>query len=176
MNIEKYFNKSEIHEYKAISPEDIPFSEAVIDACRANRCGRYGSCWTCQPGVGTLEELEKMMKSFKNAAVFTCKFDLEDSFDIEGMADGKNATKKFLFALKDELRSDENDFFALGCGGCELCKKCTYPDAPCRFPDKAIPAIEACGINVVELSRKIGIKYNNGPNTVTYFSIILFNN
>ena len=176
MNIEKYMDKGEIHEYKVISPTEIPFSDTVIDACRANRCGRYGSCWTCQPGVGTLEELEKKIKSYEKAAVFTCKFDLEDSFDIEGMADGKNATKKFLFALKDELRSDGNDFFALGCGGCELCKKCTYPDAPCRFPDKAIPAIEACGINVVELSRKIGIKYNNGPNTVTYFSIILFNN
>ena len=33
---------------------------------------------------------------------------------------------------------------------------------------------EACGINVVELSRNIGVNYNNGPNTVTYFCIILF--
>ncbi len=91
------------------------------------------------------------------------------------MVDGKNATKKFLFELKETLKSDGCDFFALGCGGCELCKKCTYPDAPCRFPDKATPSVEACGINVVELSKKIGIKYNNGPNTVTYFCIILFN-
>ena len=175
MNIEKYLNKGEIHELKVISPYDIPFSEAVAEACRANRCGRYGTCWTCPPGVGSLEEMEKKIKRYEKAAVFSCKFDLEDSFDFEGMTEGKIATKKFLFSLKDELKSDGIDFFALGCGGCELCQKCTYPDSPCRFPDKATPSVEACGINVVELSRNIGIKYNNGPNTVTYFCIILFN-
>ena len=63
---------------------------------------------------------------------------------------------------------------ALGCEGCDICEKCTYPDAPCRFPEKAIPSIEACGISVVELSKLIGLNYNNGPCTVTYFCMILF--
>ncbi len=62
---------------------------------------------------------------------------------------------------------------ALGCEGCNLCPICTYPDAPCRHPDRAIPSVEACGIHVVEFSRNIGLKYNNGPNTVTYFCIVL---
>ena len=175
MNIEKYLNTREIHEYKVISPCDIPFSESVVEACKANRCGRYGSCWTCPPGVGIPSQLQDKITGYKNAAVFSCKFDLEDSFDFEGMVDGKNTTKKLLFDLKDQLKADGVDFFALGCGGCELCKKCTYPDSPCRFPDKATPSVEACGINVVELSKKIGIKYNNGSNTVTYFCIILYN-
>ncbi len=34
--------------------------------------------------------------------------------------------------------------------------------------------MEAAGINVVHLSRDCGIKYINGADTVTYFSLLLF--
>jgi predicted metal-binding protein len=60
-----------------------------------------------------------------------------------------------------------------GAGGCSNCEKCAYPD-PCRAPEKLLSSIEASGINVTELSRTAGVKYNNGPNTVTYFSMALF--
>ncbi|MBR2616748.1 MAG: hypothetical protein IKC56_00735 [Clostridia bacterium] len=55
-----------------------------------------------------------------------------------------------------------------------MCKTCTYPTAPCRFPDRARTSMEACGINVVELAKEVGINYVNGQNTVTYFSLILY--
>jgi predicted metal-binding protein len=61
-----------------------------------------------------------------------------------------------------------------GAGGCNICEQCAYPE-PCRFPDKTYSSIEASGINVTELSRAAEIQYNNGANTVTYFSMILFN-
>jgi predicted metal-binding protein len=61
-----------------------------------------------------------------------------------------------------------------GAGGCTICEACAYPDL-CRFPDKAYSSIEAAGIDVTELSRAGGVRYNNGINTVTYFSMILFN-
>jgi predicted metal-binding protein len=59
-----------------------------------------------------------------------------------------------------------------GAGGCRVCPACAYPE-PCRFPEQAVSAVEAAGINVTELSRTANLKYNNGPNTVTYFSMIL---
>lgn len=173
MNIEKYLGNSDIHQYKIITPSDIPFSQTVIDACKANMCGKYGTCWTCPPGVGTLDELEKKIKSYKTAVVFTCKYDLEDCFDFEGMVEGQKSAKRVLYSITEELKTAGETFFALGCEGCGICEKCTYPDAPCRFPEKAIASVEAFGINVVELARNIGINYNNGVNTVTYFCIIL---
>ena len=60
-----------------------------------------------------------------------------------------------------------------GAGGCRICGKCAFPE-PCNFPEKIYPAIEAAGINVTELSLAGGLRYNNGENTVTYFSMILF--
>ena len=171
--MEKYLKNKNVHEYKIINPTEIPFSQEVVDACKANRCGKFGTCWTCPPGVGDFRELEAKIKSFNKAVVFSCKYDLEDSFDFETMVEGAKTTANILIEIREELKRDGVIHMALGCEGCVLCEKCTYPDSPCRFPDKATPSVEACGINVVELSRKIGIKYNNGTNAVTYFCILL---
>lgn len=174
MDIEKLLKDDRIFQYKIIPSQDIPFSQAVVAACQANACGKYGTCWTCPPGVGELSELENRIKAFPNAAVYSCKYDLEDCFDFEGMTEGAKATQSILYEIEEQLKSENVDFLALGCEGCHICDECTYPDAPCRFPEKATPSVEACGIDVVSLSRNIGIRYNNGTNTVTYFNVILF--
>lgn len=174
MDIKNYLTNPEIFEYKLVASDEIPFSQAVVEMCEANRCGKYATCWTCPPGVGKLEDLERKIKSYKTACVFTCKYDLEDSFDFEGIIEGQKRTKSVLNSITARLRSDGEPFMALGCEGCGICEKCTYPDKPCRFPELAVPSVEACGINVVEFAKNTGIKYNNGTNTVTYFCLILF--
>lgn len=172
--LNRYFGSPEIYEIKEIAASELTFSEDVVAMCKANRCGRYGKSWTCPPGVGELSELEKKIKSYNKAVVFTCKYDLEDSFDFEGMMEGQKKAKSVLYSIMEELKRDSVDYLALGCEGCDLCEKCTYPDAPCRFPEKAIVSVEACGINVVKLAKDIGVRYNNGPDTVTYFCVVLF--
>ena len=174
MDIYKYLSLPEIFESAVIPARQIPFSRSVADACRSNQCGKYGTCWTCPPGVGAYQELEKKIKTYENAAIFTCKYPLEDAFDFEGMMDAQTAATQILYGIMDKMREEGEAFWALGCGGCSLCKKCTYPDAPCRFPEKAVVSVEACGINVVELARNTNIHYHNGSNTVTYFCIVLF--
>lgn len=174
MDIVKYLNLSEIFQYKVIDAKEIPFSQTVVDMCKTNKCGKYGTCWTCPPGVGELSELEERIRCYKSALVFTCKYDLEDSFDFEGMTSGQKRAKCVLGDITEKLRADSKKFMALGCEGCDLCEKCSYPDTPCRFPEKALPSVEACGINVVELAKKAGINYNNGENTVTFFCVILY--
>ena len=174
MNIEKYLQHPAIWEYKVIPAKEIPFDLSVAEACKSNQCGKYGTCWTCPPAVGDWAELEKRICSYENAAVFTCKYDLEDSFDFDGMMEAQRGTMQLLYSIADAMREDGLAFWALGCGGCSICKKCTYPEAPCRFPEKAVVSVEACGIHVVNLSKNIGVRYNNGANTVTYFCILLF--
>ena len=62
----------------------------------------------------------------------------------------------------------------VGAGGCNLCPECTYPDDPCRFPDRKNVSVEACGINVSVLCAKCGLEYIHGPNTVTNTGVVLF--
>ena len=58
--------------------------------------------------------------------------------------------------------------------GCGRCARCTYPDAPCRFPELLHHSLEGYGWIVKELADAAGIRYHNGPNTVTYFGALLF--
>ena len=63
----------------------------------------------------------------------------------------------------------------LGAGGCGVCESCAKKtNEPCRFPEKAMPSLEAYGINVSELAKASGMNYINGQNTVTYFGAVLF--
>jgi predicted metal-binding protein len=159
------------YEYAVISSGEINFSEEVRRACEMNSCGNYNTNWTCPPVIGSVAEQKKRITSYQRAFVFTTKYDLEDSFDYEGMMKAKE--------IHDDLTTEMHKKFGrtnpvFGAGGCRFCKTCAYPN-PCRFPDRIFFSVEAAGINVTELSRTAGVKYNNGPNTVTFFSMILFN-
>jgi predicted metal-binding protein len=58
-------------------------------------------------------------------------------------------------------------------GSCNLCESCTYPGAPCRFPDKALSSMEANGLWVSEVCEKNGVPYNYGSNKMAFTSCIL---
>jgi predicted metal-binding protein len=160
--------KERVFEYALIPAGKIVFSPELLKACEQNVCGKYNKCWTCPPAVNH-ETLKKQIMNFSGAFVFSTKYDLEDSFDYEGMKHGQDAHSK-LSREMHEMFGKINPVF--GAGGCSICKTCAFPNA-CLFPDKTFPSIEAAGINVTELSSAGGMRYNNGENTVTYFSIIL---
>ena len=63
---------------------------------------------------------------------------------------------------------------AIGAGCCMICETCSYPDSPCRFPQKKISSMEACGMLVSEVCQKNDLKYYYGPNTISYVAGVLF--
>jgi predicted metal-binding protein len=157
-------------EYAVIPASAIEFSDKVREACETNACGNYNRCWTCPPACGSVGKHKEKITSYPFAFVFSTKFALEDSFDYEGMTKAK--------AFHDKLTSGLHEKFGktnpvYGAGGCTLCGVCAYPD-PCVYPGKTFASVEAAGINVTALSLSAGLRYNNGENTVTYFSMILF--
>jgi predicted metal-binding protein len=166
------------HEQSVVPVGALVFSAELLKACESNTCGHYNTCWTCPPASGTMEEQRKKILAWPQAFIFTTKYDLDDSYDIEGMEAGRETHMGLTVELKEKLGDAAGVY---GAGSCPYCKPkgegerryCSFPD-PCRFPEKMISSIEAAGINVTELSRSAGIKYNNGPNTVTYFSMVLF--
>lgn len=159
-------------EVAVIPTSDLPFSSELIKSCELNYCGRYKKSWMCPPAVGELKDLEKKIKKFGRALVFTTKGQLEDSFDIEGI---ENARRRHL-EIEREAVEKVRDLGAewLSAGSCDMCESCTYPDESCRFPEIARPSPEACGIDVTTLAKTCNIRYYNGENTVTFFSVFLF--
>ena len=163
-------------EYSVVPCAALNFSPELLKACESNTCGNYNKCWTCPPAIGSMEEQKKKITAFSSAFVFTTKFDLEDSFDYEGMMAAKDHHNRLTSEMHEQFGKTNPVY---GAGACKICAAdnaaatCAYPE-PCRFPEKAYSAVEAAGINVTELSRAGHIHYNNGPNTITYFSMILF--
>lgn len=157
-----------------IKTAELRFYPEVRQICEGNTCRGYGKTWACPPAVGTLEECRARVTRYGNMLLFSRKFELEDSFDFEGMHDGMVRFKETVDRFAEAVKPAMPDVLILSNEGCGRCKTCTYPDAPCRFPDKLYPSIEGFGFIVSELAGKAGIRYNNGPNTVTFFGAAVF--
>ena len=140
----------------------------VRDACAQNTCGKYNASWACPPAFGNLEESRKIIAKYKSGIIVQSMQELEDSFDFEGIAElGERHGKNFKKLLK-RLREDYPNLMALGTGGCSTCKKCTYPDEPCRFPDQLTYSMEGFGLFVNKVCKDNGLEYNHGRDTMTY--------
>jgi Predicted metal-binding protein len=173
--IQEIFNQSEVFQYGIINTTDINFAEEVRKLCEVNTCRQYGKTWVCPPAVGTVDECRIKCLKYDKMFVFTIKYDLEDSFDFEGMNKGMSDFKKVSRDLDIKIKPYLENYLMLSNEGCDICVECTYPDNPCRFPDIAHGSIEGYGIFVNELAKSAGVNYVNGANTVTYFGALLFN-
>mgnify|MGYP002088389988 CR=1 FL=1 len=76
-------------------------------------------------------------------------------------------------ALTDRVRQVAPNCLPMAAGACTICKTCTCPDAPCRFPERVVPSMEAYGLVVSDVCRESGLPYYYGPGTITYTSCIL---
>lgn len=154
---------------------DVVFSESLRDMCAMNTCGHYNACWTCPPAVGPVADWRAKVERRDFGVVVQTVYQLEDSFDFEGMQKaGALHKENYLRALEALREFDLPDLLALNAGSCSLCERCTYPDAPCRMPERAIVSLEACGIDVNNTLVACGLQYNNGRATVSYVGIAFF--
>lgn len=146
----------------------------VIALCEGNTCRGYAASWACPPAIGTIEECRERVGQYENMLLFSCKYDLEDSFDFESMTAGMRDFKKKTDVFHEHLNCVLPGFLLLSNEGCGRCSKCTYPDASCRFPHLLHHSLEGYGFIVNELAVEAGVRYNNGANTVTFFGALLF--
>jgi predicted metal-binding protein len=160
---------------EVIDVEILTYQQEVRGMCEMNRCGRYGRSWNCPPEVGSLAELAARCGAYRNGLLFNNITEIEDSFDFDGMMAGGAKLHDILVEMDAilTLEFQLGDYLLLGAGSCGACGECAYPE-PCRYPERLHIPIEACGVNVMTLAKNTGFKYNNGPNTVTFFGLLLF--
>ena len=161
----------------AIKTSDMQFSEEFRTLCEQNSCGKYGTNWMCPPAVETFEEVKAKVLKYRGGVVFQTVYNLEDSFDFEGMVKAGEIHEKIFRSILEYIQSDIScaNVLALNVGDCKVCKECTYPDGEeCRFPDKAVASVEAYCIDVNALVTSCDIPYINGPNTVSFVGLFLF--
>ncbi len=158
----------------ALDPSTLEADPRVRSMCEDDKCHRYNASWSCPPACGTLETLEKRMKKHSCGILLGTIVPIKSRYDAKEWRKGEDLHKKRLDTLVRQIRTFDKDIMPLAAGSCSRCAKCTYPDAPCRFPDKLYPSMEACGLFVSKICKQCGMEYNNGPDTITFFSCILF--
>ena len=172
--LEHILTEAGVYQFGRVDTADIRFLQEVRGMCEANTCRQYGKTWACPPAIGTVEECRARVQQYDAMLVFSVKCDLEDSFDYEGMVEGGKRFKRIARAIQQAVSRELDDYLLLSNEGCDQCKECTYPDAPCRHPDYMLPSVEGQGILVTELAERHGMTFLNGSNVVTWFSLILY--
>lgn len=152
---------------------ELEFLPQVRDMCAADRCNKFGKCWSCPPGCGTLEEAAAKAAQYKRGVLLQSTGELEDDFDVETMQETEQLQHDRFLAFVERVRAEHPGCLPMATGACSICETCTYPDAPCRFPDKAIPSMEAYGLWVSKVCEQSGMPYYYGPKTITYTSCVL---
>ncbi|MDR1711478.1 MAG: DUF2284 domain-containing protein [Propionibacteriaceae bacterium] len=140
----------------------------VRDMCAADLCSQYGRCWVCPPGCGTLDDSRKLLAGFKAGLLVQTTVVLEDEYDYEAMLAAGEEHRRLVADFRHELWPRFPKLVALGNGACTICDPCTYPDAPCRYPELAVQSMEALGLVVSDVCAANDLPYYHGPGTLTY--------
>jgi predicted metal-binding protein len=156
-----------------LNVEALVFMPEVREMCSADRCNLYNKNWRCPPACGSIEEAAERAAQYSYGIIVQTIGHMEDEFDYEAINESGSRHKNNFAALVDKLKTRYPDILPMGAGTCEICEVCSYPDEPCRFPDRSISSMEAYGLWVSKVCELSGIPYNNGNMTTTYTSCCL---
>ncbi|MBR4396067.1 MAG: DUF2284 domain-containing protein [Eubacteriaceae bacterium] len=158
-------------EYKELSASDIIFSETVFRECARNTCGNYGRNHACPPKSGTMEENKARFLRYDNALLINKVVSMKGGREIIRESFGRMAS-----SLENLRRATENmPVMVAGPGGCNICPECAAKeDEPCRHPDRIRYSMEGSGIDIMTMSIKQKMTYNDGKGGLGYFFIVMY--
>jgi predicted metal-binding protein len=154
-----------------LSASEVVVDERVRLKCLVPRCLRAGETPNCPPNAPDLDLVRRALACFSWAVLFKC-----DVGPLEDYAPGRGKTKEekrrvlsfhrasseVVYALERQAYGD-GYHLAMGFGGgsCKdyLCQGmiCQFLDSGrCRYPHRSRPSMEAMGIDVLSLTRKVG--------------------
>ncbi len=151
----------------------LTFMPEVREMCRADRCKAYGKNWRCPPACGTLEESASKAAEYSYGIIVQTVAKMEDEFDYPAIERAAKEHGESFINMMRELKKKYPDILGMGAGTCRRCKQCTYPDAPCRYPDDSYSSMEAYGLWVSKVCELSSIPYNYGKNTIAFTSCYL---
>ena len=173
-DIEKLAGEVGFEHYGRLNVSALAFRPEVRDMCASNRCNNYGKSWVCPPACGDLESISAKVEKYGSGVIVQSVGMLEDDFDYESIEKLLLTHQQRFSGYVEKIRAITLDFLPMSAGACTICKDCTYPHSPCRFPERAVPSMEAYGLIVSDICNASGIAYYYGTRTISFTSCVLF--
>ena len=162
-----------LYAYDFITTDELEFSDRVRWICQ-HECPMYNTTWACPPAVGTVEACKARVMSFREGLMIATITEVHDIADIQATLATRADHEAITREITALIAARSTDTLTLSTEACAHCAKCTWPNAPCRHPDRMFPCVESHGILVTNLAEKRGIDFLAGSNLVTWFSLIFF--
>ena len=155
IDLERYVKKAcarGITRAKIIDTKTVVTGNWVRMKCQFG-CSGFGKCLTCPPYSPTPEYTRKMLREYQCGLLLQIE-------NIEAKREPRISRE-----LKEIVAALEREIFLEGCykvfgmvsGPCGFCQTCNT-EKPCKYPELARPAMEACGIDVYKTARNNGFK------------------
>ena len=171
--LEEKLQELPLYEYAFLPTEELVFTERVRHICR-QECPMYNKSWACPPAVGTVEDCEARFRQYPNFLLISTITEISDIANIQEALDTRGDHEAITREVRDLLREEGVEPYVLSTEACAFCEKCSWPDAPCRHPDKMFPCVESHGILVTDLAEKRGLEFLSGSNLVTWYSLLFY--
>lgn len=150
-----------------LAMDALVFRPEVREMCESGRCRSYGRSWSCPPAAGSLDVIRKRAEGYVSGII------VQTSGSIDALVELMRTHKRSFDTLVRQVRCFYPDCLPMGAGACTRCRRCTYPERPCRYPGRMYISMEAYGLLVNDVAVRSGLKYNYGESMMTYTSCIL---
>ena len=147
-------------EAKVIKASSVITADWVRLKCQFG-CDGYGSSLCCPPKTPTPEQTRKTLDGYETAILA--------HFEVNA-----HVTKSMAALEREVFLQGYYKALAFGAGPCNLCRSC--PEDGCKYPDKARPSMEACGIDVFSTARNNGCPIEvvlNESSEQNYYGLLL---
>ena len=155
------------------SPRELQFSDRVRRICETE-CPMYGKSWACPPAVGTVAQCREKCLGFSECLLIASMTEVPDIGNLTETLRTRLPHEDLTDQAAALLRQQGAAPYVLSTEACARCSRCTWPDGPCRHPDRMHPCIESHGINLIPLIEGLGMDFQYGGNVVTWFSLLFF--
>jgi predicted metal-binding protein len=127
-------------------------------------CDLYGRSLCCPPASPDEQEMGALISRYRYALV------------VQGTPPSDSFHEQLLALERAVFLAGYPDALAFGAGPCTVCSTCPE-DGRCRFPGKARPSLEACGVDVYRTARQAGLSLSpvlHRQGYVKYVGLVLF--
>ena len=170
--LEQQLSELPLFQYAFMPTEELIFTDRVRHVCK-EECPMYGKTWACPPAVGTVEGCQARCQTFPEFLMISTVTEVPDIADLEATLATRADHEAITHEVTDLIRGQGCETLTLSTEACAVCESCSYPNEPCRYPDKMFPCVESYGILVTEICERYGMEFFNG-NIVTWVSLIFF--